>query len=140
MSRGLPTTLWGPSRGTKPAKINCGDHGWLTVREISVRTGLSKGGVFSRLRKVKRREATIEDLLQPVRGRTTSVRESSEKKQVLPVETTDPYWEGVAAYPETECPYQPISLPQSHLDRSHSPMTCYAAWWAGWHDTDRGLT
>lgn len=141
MSNGIPTSMWRPSAGSKPAKHHCGSRGWLSVKEMSMMTGLSKSGVFARLRRFASGTITLDDVLKPKEASTGRSKESTSAcKQVEAVYSSDPYLEGVAAYPDTNCPYQPLSLPQSYPDRSHSPMTCYAAWWAGWHDTDRELT
>lgn len=44
------------------------------------------------------------------------------------VDVPEQYHEGVAAYPSLDCPYVYASQ-----------IGPYCAWWAGWHDTDRGL-
>lgn len=141
MSNGTPASMWRPSAGSKPAKHYCGSRGWLSVKEMSEITGLSKSGVFARLRRSSAELITLDEVFIPKETPEIRSQRSVKKREAVEaVYTADPYLQGVAAYPDTNCPYQPVSLPQSHPDRSHSPMTCYAAWWAGWHDTDRGLT
>lgn len=131
--------VWQESAGTRPSKINCGDYGWLTIKQIASHTGLTKSGVFRRLRHMD--EFNAEVLMAP----TTLSKKSDKPLRVKPkrpepiYDGEDPYLEGVAAHPDTSCPYKPESLPISHDDRTQSPMFKYGQWWAGWHDADMDL-
>ena len=134
----MTPNIWRESTGTKPSKINCGEHGWLTIRQIASRTKLTRHGVFGRLRRMKKFDVNY--LLAPRRKVSKVPKVSKVHKVPEPIyDGEDPYLEGVAAHPDASCPYKPVSLPTSHDDRSQSPMFKYAQWWAGWHDADMGM-
>lgn len=145
MTLGIPASVWRPSRGSRPAKYKCGEE-WLTVGQIAARAGLTKQGAYQRLRRMLGKGTFDPAKLLERRAKQTPKKPPPDKESLrrkVPDESDSPlqdtYLEGVAAHPDTNCPYEPISLPQSHSDRSQSPMVRYSTWWAGWNDADRGM-